>query len=464
MSRFWVRVSGSVLGAVVSLVAPTLAMASGSGHDDGGWSADREELRPVPIPFRTMHDRTGDGVVVYVNGEGVRVSPGADDPERGTSSLAWDADRGTVTVPGFAGGAAKWSALMECVREEYSAFSITITDKRPGSGDYIMLVVGGRSDLFGLDRGVAGSASYTGGVLPNGIGYAFEKNHGGDQRLLCETVAHEIGHTLGLDHEYLCEDLMSYLRGCGEKHFVNEEAACGEFKARGCHPGEPEQNTWEHLSEVLGTVDGAVPPAIKIGRHGDRDPGRGGDDGRGDDGDDDGSARPRHHGDDGDGGSGRGDDGRGGGGGYSSDDDSDSPRHHGDDGDDDGSYRPRHGGDDGGDDGGYSDDDGSYRPRHHGDDGDSDGEGACISGSQYGCEGARHAMETEGVGDSYGSDDDAPAARPGRHDRGSHGTRDLGPRASGDDAPVGADDLAPKPGLTDLVRFFWSMIGASSRG
>ncbi len=62
----------------------------------------------------------------------------------------------------------------------------------------------------------------------------------------------EIAHAYGLDHEYLCKDVMTYLRGCGSKSFVDAEAPCGESKKRHCEGGSPTQNSFKRLVDVLG--------------------------------------------------------------------------------------------------------------------------------------------------------------------------------------------------------------------
>jgi hypothetical protein len=74
----------------------------------------------------------------------------------------------------------------------------------------------------------------------------FERLFRGHVRRLCEAALHEIGHALGLDHAYDCADPMSYLSGCGRKHFQDREVDCGEYEPRPCESGMS-QNSHQHL-------------------------------------------------------------------------------------------------------------------------------------------------------------------------------------------------------------------------
>ena len=64
--------------------------------------------------------------------------------------------------------------------------------------------------------------------IETAIAFVFSRNLGSDEHV-CKVTTHEIGHTLSLEHEYLCEDPMTYLRGCGVKTFQDQEASCGTY-------------------------------------------------------------------------------------------------------------------------------------------------------------------------------------------------------------------------------------------
>ena len=197
--------------------------------------------------------------VVYVNRNGGTVSAGEDDSHRGTSSLV---ERGSVKIPAWKGGDAKWKRVMSCVKDRFSAFDIELTEERPANGDYIMAMVGGQPSLLHYDRDVSGIAPYTGDVMPNAIVYIFAAGVDYDVEITCVDVLHEVGHALGLDHEYLCADPMSYLWDCDQpKTFQDTEAKCGEDDPRACENGATTQNSYQVLARNVGLRGGAQPPA-----------------------------------------------------------------------------------------------------------------------------------------------------------------------------------------------------------
>ena len=192
------------------------------------------------------------GLTVYVNGRGAAIRGGFEDAANNRSSIALSRGRDRVNVPAFSAGAQVWGSMMSCVREQLGDYDITVTDRRPESGEYIMMMVGGRPGMLGYQQGVGGVAPYTGSVVNGTVGFIFADAYGDDARELCETVAHEIGHTLGLDHTYECTDTMSYLHGCGEKTFQDKDMACGEWGARSCGSGQRVQNSHYRLAKLVG--------------------------------------------------------------------------------------------------------------------------------------------------------------------------------------------------------------------
>lgn len=191
-------------------------------------------------------------VTVYVNGRGGRVFGGNEDAANNRSSIVWADGRGSIDVPAFAGGSSRWDSVMTCVQGHFADFDVRVTDRRPQQGPYIMMMVGGRSSMLGYPDSVGGVAPYTGGVVQDAVGYVFSAGMRHDPRAVCQTTAHEIGHTLGLDHTYDCSDVMSYLGGCGDKSFQNKSMRCGEWDARGCSTGDPRQNSHQRLVSAVG--------------------------------------------------------------------------------------------------------------------------------------------------------------------------------------------------------------------
>ena len=57
---------------------------------------------------------------------------------------------------------------------------------------------------------------------------------------------------------------MTYLDGCGEKVFMNQDAACGEGTPRPCLCGASTQNSFASLIETFGSRDGSLKPKPEL--------------------------------------------------------------------------------------------------------------------------------------------------------------------------------------------------------
>jgi hypothetical protein len=210
-----------------------------------------EQRRPVTFA-------TGTALPIYLNRHGGNYQCGDDDSSRNLSSVVCGSNAGRVT--GFRGSDAQWAFVRDCVADQFAQFNVYVTDQEPTSGDYVEAVVGGSPDQAGMPFGVGGVAPFSCGVIPNAVVYAFADVYGNDFQGICETAAQEIAHAFGLDHEFLCEDPMTYLSGCGDKSFQDTYAQCGEFEPRECSCGGSSQNSVQMMLERLGASDGSTPP------------------------------------------------------------------------------------------------------------------------------------------------------------------------------------------------------------
>jgi len=164
-------------------------------------------------------------------------------------------DDGTE-IPPFGGGDRVWRALVACVRERYAPFAVDVVDGQPRGGHYITAVIGGKASLLGLDdRTTNGVGPFSGHVERDAVVHIFSRVGTGERDVenLCAVTAHEVGHALGLDHEIYCGDIMSYyLDRCGARTFVDDNAYCGETRARRCGAGGRTQNSYRRLGELVG--------------------------------------------------------------------------------------------------------------------------------------------------------------------------------------------------------------------
>ena len=175
---------------------------------------------------------------------------------------------------------AEWAQVVQCVKEVYSPFAVTVTDQRPSVDSFTEAVVAGQPDDLGLGTdflGVSPSACTPHNNLPV---FAFANHHPAMDRVnnICWTAAQETAHAFGLDHEYsfvtafpenqnsACMDPMTYRIDCGgEKFFRNALANDGRYSTSDYSCSFSQQNSHQQLLTVLGAgTPITAPPTIVI--------------------------------------------------------------------------------------------------------------------------------------------------------------------------------------------------------
>jgi len=243
-----------LVGAVVLLglaLAVVAAVAVEVRVDTGQWRVpDGDDFVRIAQRLGSRPSRT-----IYLERHAVVLRPGQDNASEGVSSVLASAKNEQIKTHAWTGGNAGWQRLVECVAKAFAPFDVTVTDKPPANADYIMVSVGGTPSDIGLkSKNISGLAPFNGGVIPRAVVFGFAAQSGNDVRTVCETIAMEVGHAYGLDHEYLCKDVMTYLPRCTTaRGFVDADASCGEAKKRRCEGGAVTQNSYRRLAAVLGT-------------------------------------------------------------------------------------------------------------------------------------------------------------------------------------------------------------------
>ncbi len=254
-----------VLCALPALAAPDPAAAARLAQQIGRPTTSYLQLKDVAARFAQVADHPtrlfapgGPPLGVYLNRFATRYTCGDDNAAQNVSSVVCGAS--PADVGGWSYSNASWDQMKGCVTDMFAQFNLFVTDVEPTSGDYVEAMVGGSPDEAGMPQGVGGVAPFSCGLIPGAVVYAFADVYGNDPQGICETVAQEVAHAFGLDHELLCEDPMTYLSGCGAKTFQDNYASCGEFEPRECSCNIPSQNSVQMMLETLGASDGSPPP------------------------------------------------------------------------------------------------------------------------------------------------------------------------------------------------------------
>ena len=234
----------------------------------GAATAQAAPVRPQPMAIRVPHAAVSATAVsshiIYLHRcdpAGCTVHYGTvDDSRTSTSSIA-DGDR---TIGEFTQSEQVWQAMLQCVKDTYAAFDVTITDVDPGNVPHFEEIIGGTPSQLRNDIPNAGGvAPFNCDEVPNGISFTFDV-YGPDPDALCWTVAQETAHTFGLEHEYLQHDPMTYIPGDLPKRFQWQDAPCGTSSASACQCSSGgTQNSYKHIYTLFG-VGQPTPPMVAI--------------------------------------------------------------------------------------------------------------------------------------------------------------------------------------------------------
>ena len=186
---------------------------------------------------------------------GCTLSPGFTDSRTNKSAI------GQGTLSAFSYGNTSWNGVVNCMKNVFSRFNVTITDVDPGPNvNHFEVMIAGSPQQIGLPGGIGGIAEYSctsPGVcakyIPNTIVFAFSAVYGNDVNEICATAAQEIAHTWTLDHVADATDPMTYFTTFTGIRQFKDGVPCGSDCVNGESPfGYPCTNN-RHICMSTGT-------------------------------------------------------------------------------------------------------------------------------------------------------------------------------------------------------------------
>lgn len=208
--------------------------------------------------------------IMFINFDGADMNGcgGSNDPHNDCSTIF----QGTV-LP-YTGDAVQRASVVQVIRKRVADFGVTVTDQRPGSGDYDMEMVG---NWQGVENpGFAGIAPNIDCFDAEGGETSFTLEASGSADGIAEIVLQEIAHTWGLEHVDEQQDLLYPTTEGTNKTFRDEcykivedvqlnptNGYCNSVHTQFCSFGW--QNGYQELLYLFGeSVPDTLPPGVTI--------------------------------------------------------------------------------------------------------------------------------------------------------------------------------------------------------
>jgi hypothetical protein len=215
------------------------------------------DMVQVPEGLRTTEQGLGASgrAVVFLALDGLTVSNGSSNARTNSSFIV---PTGPVSIPAFdetAFGSSRTDAIAEVlagVRGDFSQFDVEVVTDRPASGAYTMVAVGGSPSLLGLGAQVAGIAPVDpGNANRRDVAFVFSAELS-TLKEVSNCISHELGHTFGLQHLSLADDLM----------YPTLQPGTGSWQKAPMFDSSTEQDEPGILNGLFGAPDAGTSPAL----------------------------------------------------------------------------------------------------------------------------------------------------------------------------------------------------------
>lgn len=209
--------------------------------------------------------------ILFINFDGADMNACNSGPQNNCSNLFFG------QVLEYTGDAAKRASIIQIVRTRLNDFGITVTDTRPGAGDYDMEMVG---DWAGVeDPGFAGVAPSIDCFDNRGGEVSFTLEASGSSDGMSEIILQELAHTWGLEHIDDQGDLLYPTTEGQNKIFKDEcltivrlndngstspvNANCNQMHTNFCSSNN--QNSYQELLALFGPgIPDTTAPTVQI--------------------------------------------------------------------------------------------------------------------------------------------------------------------------------------------------------
>jgi MYXO-CTERM domain-containing protein len=198
---------------------------------------------------------------IFANYDGAQLSSGQDNAPNNTTEFSPCAGN----MPAYGEGS-KRTASFQALVAHYAPFAIDVTDSRPGAGTYSMVMATPSScySSFGVSPIDCGDRN------PNSVAFCFiGENDGFSAAEHGACMAHELGHSFGLEHVDDLGDIMNPLIHPGTMTFKDQCIAitgnqyCSSEHAQHCSSGQ--QNSYQELMGLFGPgAPDTGPPSVEI--------------------------------------------------------------------------------------------------------------------------------------------------------------------------------------------------------